>query len=158
VDNAINFTVSVDDIVDTQRLATRKYALGAGLLSLLLGLGIAVVVHPAGLVVAALGGLTLLAWRFRLVDQWLIRRRAAARIGALCEVWLDDNGIAYRQAGLSGHIAWSAITRIIEDDRSLIFMQGGLAVMALPKRAFESPEATARFVMAVRQASDIAAS
>ena len=121
---------------------------------MLLGLGIALV-HPAGLVVTALGGFTLLVWRFPFADRWFIRRRAAARIGALCEVWLDEAGIAYRQAGLSGHIDWSAITRVIEDDRSVISMQGGLAVMALPKRAFDSPEETARFVTTVRQASDI---
>ena len=69
----------------------------------------------------------------------------------------SEAGIAYRQAGLSGHIDWSGITGIIEDDRSVIFMQGGLAVMALPKRAFETPEAVARFVTKVRQASDIGA-
>jgi hypothetical protein len=157
VDNAISFTISLDDMADTHRLATRKYALGVGILFVLIGFGIAAVVHPAGLGVAIVGGLTLLEWRFPTVDRWFIRRRAAARIGALCEVWLDDDGIAYRQAGLSGHVAWSAITRIIEDDRSVIFMQGGLALMALPKRAFDSPEATDRFVTAVRQAADIAA-
>ena len=157
MDNPITFTVSLDDMLDTQRLATRKYALGASILLLVLGLAIAVFVHPVGFVVATFGGLSVLEWRFPTVDRWLIRRRAAARIGALCEVWLDESGIAYRQAGLSGHIAWSAITRIIEDDRSLILMQGGVALMALPKRAFDSPEATARFMTTVRQASDIAA-
>lgn len=156
MDDPITFTVSLDDMIDTQRLATRKYVLGAGIVLVVLGLAL-VVVHPVGLVVAAFGGLTFLDWRFPTVDRWLIRRRASARIGALCEVWLDESGIAYRQAGLSGHIAWSAVTRIIEDDRSLILMQGGLALIALPKRAFDSPEATARFITMVRQASHIAA-
>ena len=126
MDNAVNFTVSVDDIIDTQRLATRKYAIGAGMLFVLLGLGIAVF-HPAGLVVTAIGGLTFLAWRFPVGDRWF-EFAAALRleIGALCEVWLDENGIAYRQAGLSGHINWSAITRILEDDRSWSSCKEGL--------------------------------
>jgi hypothetical protein len=152
VDNAISFTITLDDMVDTHRLATRKYALAVGILFILLGLGIAAVVHPAALALAVVGGLTLLDWRFPIVDRWFIRRRAAARIGAICEVWLDETGIAYRQAGLSGHIDWSLVTRIIEDDRSLILVQGGLALMAIPKRAFDSPEAAARFVTVVRLA------
>jgi hypothetical protein len=157
VDNAINFTITLDDMVDTHRLATRKYALAVGFLLIFLGVGIAAVVHPAGLGVAVVGGLTLLEWRFPTLDRWFIRRRAAPRIGATCEVWLDETGIAYRQAGLSGHIDWPLVTRIIEDDRSLLVMQGGLALLGLPKRAFDSPEATARFVTAVRQAGAIGA-
>lgn len=157
MDNSIHFTITLDDLVDTHRLATRKYALAIGILAIVLGLGLAAVVHPAALGVAVVGGLTLLEWRFPTVDRWFIRRRAAARIGTICEVWLDETGIAYRQAGLSGHIDWSLVTRIVEDDRSLILMQDGLALMAVPKRAFDSPEATARFVTAVRHAGVIGA-
>lgn len=97
----------------------------------------------------------LVEWRLPIIDRWLIRQRAARRIGAVCEVWIDRGGIAYRQTGLDGHIDWAAITGIKEDDRSLIVRQGGIALMAIPKRAFASPEHAAQFVADIRRASDI---
>jgi len=140
--------------VATQRLATRRLALGWGVLFTFLGVGLFAAGMEGGLVVAALGLLALAAWRFPLSDRWFIRRRAAARIGAVCEIWLDEAGIAYRQTGINGHIDWEAITRIIEDDRAIIVMQGGIALMAIPKRAFGSPEASTQFLSKVRLASD----
>ncbi len=153
MENVVRFTINVDDMVDTQGLATRKYAIAGGVLFILLGLGLAVAWTSWGFVIAVLGLLVLVAWRFPIVDRWLIQRRAAARIGADCEVWLDDWGVAYRQTGINGHIDWGAITRIMDDDRSVILMQGGIALMAIPKRAFDSVDTAAEFVAAVRRAS-----
>ena len=143
-------------MVATQRLATRKLALGGGVVFIVLGVGLFAAGIEAGLIVAALGLLALADWRFPLSDRWFIHRRASARIGAVCEVWLDDAGVAYRQTAISGHIDWNAITRISEDDRAIILMQGGLALLAIPKRAFGSPDAATQFVAKVRRASDIA--
>jgi hypothetical protein len=158
VDDHIRFTVSLDDMISTQRLATRKGALVAAALIIALGLGLLALGHRGGLIVAAFGLLVGIAWRFPLIDRWQVRRRAAARIGSECEVWLDDTGVAYRQAGLDGHIDWKAITRIVEDGRTVILMQGGIGLIAIPLRAFRSPDDAARFLAAVRASSDIAGS
>jgi hypothetical protein len=155
VDDSLRFTISLDDMVATQRLATRRFALGGSAMFILIGLGLFAAGMAGGLVVAALGLLMLANWRFPIGDRWFIRRQLAARIGATSEIWLDEAGIAYRQTGFTGHIDWEAITRIIEDDRAIIFMQGGIALMAIPKRAFGSSEAATQFVSKVRRASDI---
>jgi hypothetical protein len=155
VDDRIRFTVSLDDMIATQRLATRTYAFAGAALFIILGLGLTALGHGGGLIVAALGLLVLIAWRFPVIDRWLIRRRAAARIGSDCEVWLDDGGVAYRQAGLEGHIDWKAVTRIVEDGHSVILMQGGIGLIAIPLRAFGSPEAAATFLATVRASGHI---
>lgn len=156
MDDHIRFTVSLDDMIATQRLATRKLVFVGGTLCVAVGLGLFALGNGWGLGVAALGLILFLMWQFPVIDRWLIRRRATARIGAECEVWLDDTGIAYRQAGLEGHIDWKAITRIVEDDRTLFLMQGGIGLVAIPRRAFRSPEAAGDFLATVRASSDIA--
>lgn len=155
MDDHIRFIVSLDDMIATLRLTTRKYAFVAAALMIALGLGLAALGYRGGLIVAAFGLLVPIAWRFPLIDRWLIRRRAAARIGSECEVWLDNGGVSYRQSGLDGHIDWKAITRIVEDSRTVILMQGGIGLIAIPLRAFESPEAAATFLATVRASSDI---
>jgi hypothetical protein len=154
MDHRVAFTVGLDDMTDTVRLSTRKFALTGSAVFAILGLGLAATGRPWGLFVAALGILVILFWRFPVIDRWLLQRRAASRIGTECEVWLDDTGVAYRQTGLNGHVDWKTVTRILDNDRSLILLQGGIPLIAIPKRAFASPEAAAEFVAAVRRASD----
>ncbi len=150
MDDHIRFTVSLDDMMDTTRLASRKYTFVGGTLAMAIGLGLAAIGIRAGMIVAVLGLLVFVLWRFPVIDRWLVRRRAAARIDSDCELWLDDSGIAYRQVGLDGHIDLKAITRIMENDRSVILMQGGIGLMAIPLRAFGSPDAATEFLDTVR--------
>ena len=154
MDAPVSFTITLDDLVDSQRLSSRKVAIASGAL-VAFGLGIFALGSAVGLVAAVLALLALLEWRFPTVDRWLLRRRFAARIGAEVEFWTDERGIEYRQTGFSGHIDWATITSIKEDARSLTLMQGGLRLMGIPKRAFGSDDAAAAFVAEVRRAAGI---
>ena len=154
MDAPVTFTITLDDMIDAQRLSSRRYAVLAGAM-VLVGLGLLAVGIVGGAVVVILGVLALVEWRFPILDRWLLRRRVAARIGAECEFWTDERGIEYRQTGFSGHIDWDTITSIKEDDSSLSLMQGGITLMGIPKRAFGSSEAAAEFTAEVRRAAGI---
>jgi hypothetical protein len=155
MDHRVAFTVSLDDMTDTTRLSTRKFALTGSAVFAILGLALAATGRPWGFLVAGLAILVILFWRFPVIDRWLLQRRASSRIGTDCEVWLDDTGVAYRQTGMNGHFDWRTVTRILDNERSLILFQDGIPLIAIPKRAFDSSEAAAAFVAAVRRASDI---
>ena len=154
MDAPVTFTITLDDMIDDQRLSSRNAAILAGAM-VLVGLGFLAVGIVAGIAVVILGVLALVEWRFPVLDRWLLRRRTAARIGAECEFWTDERGIEYRQTGFSGHIDWDTITSIKEDDRTLKLMQGGITLMGIPKRAFGSREAVAAFVAEVRRAAGL---
>ena len=154
MDAPVTFTITLDDMIDAQRLSSRRYAVLAGIM-VLVGVGMLAVGLIGGVVVVILGVLALVEWRFPMLDRWLLRRRVAARIGSECEFWTDERGIGYRQTGFSGHIDWDTIASIKEDDRSLSLMQGGITLMGVPKRAFGSKEAAAAFVAEVRRAAGI---
>jgi hypothetical protein len=154
MDAPVMFTITLEDLVDSQRLSSRKVAIASGVL-MLWGIGLAAVGVSVGIVAAIIALLALLEWRFPTLDRWLLRRRFAARIGAVVEFWTDERGIEYRQTGFSGHIDWATITSIKEDDRTLKLMQGGITLMGIPKRAFGSPEAAAAFVAEVRRGAGL---
>lgn len=156
MDHRVAFTIGLDDLTDTMRLSTRKFALAGSAVFAIAGLAIAASGNPWGLLLAAFAILVFLFWRFPIIDRWLLKRRASARIGTECEVWLDETGVAYRQTGMNGHFDWTTVTGILDNDRSLILLQGGWPLISIPKRAFASTEAAAAFVAAVRRASDIA--
>lgn len=155
MDHRVAFTVGLDDVTDTMRLTTRTYALTGSAVFAILGLAIATMGNPWGLLVATLAVLVILVWRLPVIDGWLLRRRAASRIGMDCEVWLDDRGVGYRQTGMNGHFDWKTVTKILDDDRSLVLLQDGVPLLAIPKRAFASSDAAAEFVAAVRGGTGI---
>lgn len=155
----ITFTITLDDMMDIHRLTTRRPTIVAAVAVTIPGLVLTVVGINAsaipliggGLALIVLGALTLAAWRFPVIDRRVIRRRVGARIGAVCDVWLDDDGIAYRQSGISGHIDWTAITRVWESDQSLQIMQGRVVLLGIPKRAFGSADGVSTFIADIQR-------
>jgi hypothetical protein len=155
MEHRVAFTIGVDDLTDTLNLTTRRFALIGSAVFAVIGLAVAATGRPWGLLLAAFAILVLLSWRFPVIDRWLLRRRAASRIGTECEVWLDETGVAYRQTGMTGHFDWSTVDGILDTDRSLILLHDGSPLIAIPKRAFASAESAAEFVTELRRAGDI---
>src|SRR5207247_10936952 len=109
--------------------------------------------NPAGILFVAIAAFTLLEWRFPIFDHWFDRRRLV--VGSSCEMWLDESGLRYHQTGsegafeTTGHVGWSAMTAVREDDQILLVVGGRAARAGIPKRAFGSSEALAALSMAV---------
>jgi hypothetical protein len=148
------FTLTEQDLVDAARLSARPlFRLVAVLGGIVFVLGLALIlagvessVAPAAVVA---GPLAVVLARVGYVSPWAVRRRAAALIGAECQLSVTDEGVAYRQPGISGEIRWSALTGTIEDARMLFLMQGGVHRFGLPKRVFGSAAALEAFRAAV---------
>jgi hypothetical protein len=75
-------------------------------------------------------------------------------------VSLSPDGLRWRQeageAGEAGEAVesrsdWSAVRRIVETDRHFFFFYAEGAALIVPRRAFPSPEAAARFIGAARE-------
>ena len=153
MDQRVGFTVTLDDLVDTMSLSTRRFAMAGAAAFGILGLAGAATGNVAGLVLAALAALVFVFWRFPAIDRWLLSKRQVSRIGTSCEVWLTDTGVEYRQTGMSGRFAWAMVADVLESDRSVILRHGSTPLIGIPKRAFASPAAAAEFAEAVRRQS-----
>jgi hypothetical protein len=138
----VKFTLTVDDIVDSQSFLQRPLllmatAIGAG--ALLVGLGLLVAGGSVALGVAAIGyGLLDLGLvHFRPIRRWIAKHRAGRIVGTEFTFELDpDDGLRWTESNGGGVLGWSAISDIREDSRLLAFMAGGVVRATIPKRAF----------------------
>jgi hypothetical protein len=150
----IRFTVTSVGIRDTRRLQQRhliSWAVpglaAAGLVLVLSG-------NSGGLVLVAIGVLMFLEWRYPIFDRWFDRRRLI--LGSECEVWLDESGLRFHQAGgeafdVSGQFNWSRISGLLEDDRAVLVVDGRVGRIGIPKEAFASAESLAAFRAEIHQ-------
>ena len=153
------FTLTEQDLVDAARLSARPFfrLVGAmGAVVFLAGLLLFLLQPDSTVAVAAMfaGPIAIVLARIGYVSRWAVRRRAAALIGAEAAVTVSDEGITFRQPGISGEIRWSALTGIREDARMLFLMQGGVYRYGFPKRVFETPADLAAFRSAVQAGID----
>lgn len=141
----IRFIVSLDDIRDARRLQQRTLVFVASTGLAALGLLLWLLTGNAwSAVVVAFAVLAVVEWRFPVFDRWFDRGRAD--VGMECDLWLDETGLAFHQRArngsfeTTGHIDWSMMTTVREDDRLLFIMDGRRARVGIPKRAFASRE------------------
>lgn len=143
----LRYTMTLDDLVDGARLVQRSFRRGATILGVVVAIAGVVVVSDSSLGLAMIGYGVLdlaLIWA-RPVERFLLRQRVARLIGNKCEIALTDDALRFRQGGVNGEIAWSALTGIREDARTLALVSGGVARMGIPKRAFGSEAHLAAF-------------
>ena len=150
----IRFVVTLDDIRDARRLRQRNAVLLGTTGLIALGLVLWLSGNSGGVVLAAIGVLFLLEWRFPIFDRWFDRRRLV--VGSTCDVWLDEAALHWRQGGsgafeMSGQFDWSRISGLREDDRAILVMDGRAPRMGIPKTAFTSAESLAEFRAELRR-------
>jgi len=150
VTDPVQFTVTLEDIRNTRRLQQRTAVLGAGTLLLAVGFVMLLLTRdPLALLVVAGALLGILVWWFPIFDPSLDRGRVS--LGSVCEMRLDETGLSYRQSGTNGtfeatgHIGWSLMTSVREDDRVLLIRDGRITRAAIPKRAFPTVESLDAF-------------
>lgn len=151
---SIRFLVTLDGVRDTRQLQQRRLVavvvpgfVIAGTILWLWG-------QQGGIALILIGAFLLVEWRFPIFDRWFDRRRLA--VGSECEVWLDDSGLRWHQRreqafDTSGHVDWSRISGLLENDRVLLVMNGRSALVGIPKRYVDSVANLATFRDEVRQ-------
>jgi hypothetical protein len=140
---AVRYTMTVDDLVDGQRLLQRQFrqfgaALGAGIG--IIGIALALTGNTttgAPMIVLGLLDVALLL-AGRPVERLGMRRRAAPLIGKDCEVRLTDSEVVFKNGATRGEIGWSDLTGIREDGHTVGLASGGALRLGIPKRAFDS--------------------
>ncbi|HEV8404143.1 MAG TPA: YcxB family protein [Candidatus Limnocylindrales bacterium] len=145
----IHYTMTLDDLVDGNRLVQRTFRRFVTAVGLIVGvLGVMLLVtSPGWLGVAMIGyGLLdlVLVWT-RPIERLLMGRRVARLVGNECEVAVAADGLSFADGGVRGEIAWSALTGLREDGRTLAVVSGGVARLGIPKRAFGSEADLAAF-------------
>jgi hypothetical protein len=150
----IRFLVTLDGLRDTRQLQQRRLVAAVVSGFVVAGAALSVVGLPGGIALILFGAFLLLEWRFPIIDRWFDRRRLI--VGSACEVWLDDPGVQWRQGreqtfNTTGHIDWSRITGLLENDRVLLVMHGRAALVGIPKREVDSAEHLAAFRDEIRE-------
>jgi hypothetical protein len=154
VPTTADWVTTIDDVVDTSHLTARS------LRRTLSAIGVAVafagvvagLAGDAGLCVELLlfGPVVLVPLFFRPLERVVVGRGVADLVGRACEVEAVGDGLAFRQAGATGTLAWSALTGVVEDARTIALTSGRRVRFAIPKRAFDSPDHASAFAGLVR--------
>lgn len=110
--------------------------------ALLVGLG---EVSP-GLILVLFGIVPLLLTWSTMVERQVIRRRGRTVFGQPGELLVTGEGIEFRQPGATGRFAWSAVTGVRHNRRSVIFVRGQRFLAFAPADAFGSPERCAEVI------------
>jgi len=150
----VEYTITSDDAVDVSwtygRSTRRKTILIAGAVAV-----VALAIWFVSSFALAFGifvGATLLVLLSisRLPLKLFVRWTPATRVGTKVSLALTPDGIAVRYDGVSGMVEWRAVTRILEDARAIVLLQGKAPVALISKRALGSSDAVEAFKREVR--------
>lgn len=126
-------------------LAVSGLALAGGLAMLATGVGPGWAAGALASVGMTLAALVVAAFAWVPGHWW----RSQPKLHEPYDLVFSDEGIVFKTRQLDSKIGWSHYDRLVSDDR-WHFLYYGTAFTALPKRAFEEPEAEARFVALAR--------
>jgi hypothetical protein len=96
------------------------------------------------------GLLTLAMTVVRGPERWLVNRRGRSVIGGTSELVFGEDGVAFASPQATGRIAWSALTGVREDARTVILLRDRILVAYAPAAAFGPPERRAEIVGYIR--------
>ncbi len=137
----IQYTITAGGSVDAMRLAQsrlfRIHAIGDGFVIVAGLIGVATGYSGAFAFVVA-GGLLLIESRTSLLQRWFVARRGRSVIGQVGEMTIGHDGVAFRMPHAQGLIAWSALTGVLADGRSVAFVRDRILSAYIPSTAFAS--------------------
>ena len=135
----IEFEITRDDLVDYLRLAQRTLN-AVGVVGAVVAFSVAVLLVvfdeiPFGLLIAGLGLFWMISAGTPIVDRLRAGRVGRSIIGTPASFVVGEAGLEVVTATGSGHIPWSAITRVVEGPKMVFLKRDRLLVAWLPKRA-----------------------
>lgn len=151
----VDYVISADAFIDASRLAQAPMRTRILLLC--------AVVAVAGLVMLVLAptgpGLMLVFFAVvltaltvaRAPERWVVTRRAGDVIGGPVRLVVGADGISVATHLAEGRIAWSALSEVREDEKTVVFLRGRFLASYAPADAFGSPERRAEIVAFARR-------
>ena len=157
----VDYPITADAAIDAARLAIaplRRRMTFLSLAALVIG---AVLVLAGdwtfGPAIVIFGLLTLALTVIRGPERWLINRRGRSVIGGTSELVFDDAGVAFASPQATGRIAWSALTEVRENERTVILLRDRILAGYAPAAAFGPPGRRAEIVAYLRARIEAAA-
>ena len=145
----VEYTITRDDAVDvswTYGRASRRKTLLIGGAAAMASLAVWFVSQVSlALTASVFATLIVLLSVTRPWLRLMVRWTPATRVGTRCSLTLSGDGIAYRYDGVTGMIDWKAVTRVLEDDKAIVVLQGKAPLVAISKRALGSAMAVEAF-------------
>ncbi len=148
------WVTTIDDVVDTSHLTARSLRRSLSVI------GVAVAIAGAAMGLTGDAGLSVelllssvvvfALLFFRPLERVIVGLGVGYLVGRPCEVEAGGDGLAFRQAGATGTLQWSALTGVVEDAGTIALTTGRRTRLAIPKRAFDSPDAAAAFAELLR--------
>lgn len=150
----ITYRITPSAMVDAGRLyqsslLARYRALMIVVIVVGMALGLAVN-WTTGLPVAAVGVVLLGMTWMQFLDRWLLRSRGRGLVGGTTEFVVDEQGIHYTNPLSTGTLAWSALTQVRANERSIVFGRDRVIAAYIPTSAFASPSERGSFLAFVR--------
>jgi hypothetical protein len=139
----ISFTITSTTALDAARLFSARFFaryVAVLLVVLVAGLAIAALGNPEVGVWLSLLSLFLLATaRLPPLERWMLGFQMRSVIGGESELFISEEGLHYRNPIVSGDIAWSALTEVRENEKTVVFMRDRLLAAYAPSSAFATP-------------------
>jgi hypothetical protein len=136
---AIEHPITAADAVEAARLARRTMMrVGKAIGAVVMAIGIVALVlfdWFIGVTVLAVGGATLGTATLPHLDRWLAGQQLRGVVGGRARSVIDADGINFENPQISGRIAWSSLTHLLENDRVLVLMRDRALVAYIPTSA-----------------------
>ena len=137
VQNTITAGASVDAMRLVQARLFRVHAIGDAFIIVAGLVGVATGYSGAFAFIVA-GVLLLIESRTSFLQRWFVARRGRSVIGQFGEMTIGHDGVAFRMPNAQGLIAWSALTGVLVDRRSVAFVRDRILSAYIPSTAFAS--------------------
>ncbi len=155
------YPITADAAIDAARLVIAPLRRRMTLVSLAaLAGGIALTVAGDGRFgpgILLFGILTLGLAVLRGPERMLVNRRGGDLLRGSAELVLDESGVDVVSPPATGRVAWSALTEVREDARSVVLLRDRMLVGYAPVAAFGSPERRVEIVAYARARIEAAA-
>jgi hypothetical protein len=153
----IAFEITVDGFVEFLRWRQRRLNLAAAavavallafnLLSVALGTSIEFALFFSFPAVALLV-FVVTPW----ADRWRVQRAARSLLGTTATFRIGSAGIDADQSGMTSHIDWSAVTRVVDNGKVVVVTRDRLPLLWIPASAFASNQERDEVVNFMRDA------
>jgi hypothetical protein len=151
----VDYVISADAFIDASRLAQAPMRTRLLLLCAVVAVAglVMLVLAPTGpgLMLVLFAVILTLLTVARAPERWVVRRQAGDVIGGPVRLVIGPEGISVATPTAEGRIAWSALSEVREDDRTVIFLRGRFLASYAPAEAFGSPARRAEIVAFARR-------
>jgi hypothetical protein len=148
------YTITPQDAVDVSwtygRPTRRKATLLVGPVAVAAFATWWITAFPLALGLAAGAALVVILINSRLFLRLQVRWTPATRVGSRYSIAVGMDGIAFSVDGVNATVDWPAVTRVLEDGKAIVLMQGKVLVGVISKRGLGSSTAVEDFKRMVR--------